>query len=289
MPSRRRVLNGLAAAALVLAGVQAQEADRAAALRVQIDRIFKDQAYAAPRFGPARWLPDGTAYAIVERPDGAGGSEIARYDAVTGARTVLVSASRLVPAGTKEPLDIDDYAWSPDGRRLLIFTNTQKVWRDNTRGDYWVLELSSGALKQLGGHTSSAKGAAKPALMFAKFSPDNTRVAYVRANDIYVEHLDDGKITALTHDGSETTINGTSDWVYEEELFVRDCFRWSPDGQRIAYWQFDTTGVGIFSLIDDTSELYPTITRIPYPKVGTTNSAVAHRRGRARAAARRSG
>ena len=78
----------------------------------------------------------------------------------------------------------------------------------------------------------------------------------------------------LTSDGSETTINGTSDWVYEEELGVRDGFRWSPDGQRIAYWQFDATGVGMFSLIDDTDALYPTITRIPYPKVGTTNSAV---------------
>ena len=110
--------------------------------------------------------------------------------------------------------------------------------------------------------------------MFAKFSPDATRVAYVQANNIYVERLDTGTVTALTTDGSETTINGTSDWVYEEELFLRDCFRWSPDGRRIAYWQFDTTGVGIFSLIDDTSSLYPTISRIPYPKVGTTNSAV---------------
>jgi dipeptidyl-peptidase-4 len=110
--------------------------------------------------------------------------------------------------------------------------------------------------------------------MFAKFSPDGTRVAYVRANNIYVERLDNGAIAAVTRDGSETTINGTSDWVYEEELGVRDGFRWSPDGRRIAYWQFDSTGVGVFSLIDDTTTLYPIVTRIPYPKVGTTNSAV---------------
>lgn len=287
MSSTRRVLNGLTAAALLMVAVQAQQNDRALALRAQIDRIFKEQAYAAPRFGPARWLPDGTAYAIVEQPaGGAGGSEIARYDAVTGTRTVLVAASRLVPPGrpgrpgSKDPLEVEDYAWSPDGRRLLIFTNTQKVWRENTRGDYWVLDVSSGALQQLGGASLAstkrpADGqAAKSGLMFAKFSPDGSRVAYVRANNIYVERLDNGKVSQLTRDGSETTINGTSDWVYEEELFVRDCFRWSPDGRRIAYWQFDTTGVGIFSLIDDTSELYPKITRIPYPKVGTTNSAV---------------
>ena len=98
--------------------------------------------------------------------------------------------------------------------------------------------------------------------------------AYARGNNVYVENLSDGRTQSLTRDGSETTINGTSDWVYEEELDLRDGFRWSPDGRRIAYWQFDTIGVGVFSLIDDTSALYPTITKIPYPKAGTTNSAV---------------
>ena len=109
--------------------------------------------------------------------------------------------------------------------------------------------------------------------MFAKFSPDATRVGYVRANNIYVERLDDGRVTQLTSDGSDTIINGTSDWVYEEEFGVRDGFRWSPDGRSIAYWQFDSAGVGIFSLINNTDALYPVITKIPYPKAGTTNSA----------------
>jgi dipeptidyl-peptidase-4 len=266
-----RGLRASVAAVLVLAGVAAyaQQANRARALEEQIDRIFKDRAYDAPRFGPARWLPDGTAYAIVERTSrGVEGSEIARYDAATGARTVLVAASQLVPPGAKAPLDIDDYTWSADGKRLLIFTNTRRVWRQNTRGDYWVLEVGTGALTKIGADAPEAT------LMFAKFSPDATRVAYVRANNIYVEPIRGGRRLQLTTDGSETTINGTSDWVYEEELGVIDAFRWSPDGRSIAYWQFDTTGVGIFSLIDDTSALYPIITRIPYPKVGTTNSAV---------------
>jgi dipeptidyl-peptidase-4 len=122
--------------------------------------------------------------------------------------------------------------------------------------------------------TQLGAGAPESTLMFAKFSPDATRVAYVRANNVYVERLSDGRVTPLTTDGSETTINGTADWVYEEELGVRDGFRWSPDGRSIAYWQFDSTGVGMFSLINTTDALYPIITRIPYPKVGTTNSAV---------------
>jgi dipeptidyl-peptidase 4 len=269
MASRFRIASAALVAVVVSVAAAAQQADRARALTDRIDRIFKELAYAAPRFGPARWLPDGTAYAIVETPAGRSeGSEIVRYDAATGARSVLVPSSRLSPVDAKKPLDVDDYAWSADGRKLLIFTNTRKVWRQNTRGDYWVLDVTSGALKKIGGSSPESS------LMFAKFSPDGARVAYVRTNNIYVERLNDGRTVQLTHDGSESTINGTSDWVYEEELDVRDGFRWSPDGRRIAYWQFDTTGVGIFSLIDDTSSLYPAIRRIPYPKVGTTNSAV---------------
>ncbi|MEO6401642.1 MAG: DPP IV N-terminal domain-containing protein, partial [Vicinamibacteria bacterium] len=239
----------------------------------QIGRIFENRDYDAPRFGPARWLEGGRAYAIVEPAKApALGREIVRYDSATGNRTILVSAAQLTPAGKTAPLDISDYAWSDDGARLLIFTNTHKVWRSNTRGDYWVLTLKDGRLRQLG------TSAPESSLMFAKFSPDATRVAYVRGNNMYVERLalssDDNKVTALTSDGSETTINGTSDWVYEEELGVRDSFRWSPDGKHIAYWQFDSTGVGIFSLINTTDTLYPVVTRIPYPKAGSTNSAV---------------
>jgi dipeptidyl-peptidase-4 len=272
----------LGAALLSAVAISAQKAESTRiALEQQIDRIFRAREYDPPRFGPARWLPDGKSYAIVERKgDGAeAGSEIVRYDAATGARTVSVPSSRLVPPGAKAGLDIDDYAWSPDGRKLLIFTNTRRVWRQNTRGDYWVLDVASGALKQIGLAATKPRdgevdAGAESSLMFAKFSPDGSRVAFVHANNIYVEGLDDGHTVQLTRYGSETTINGTSDWVYEEELNVRDGFRWSPDGRRIAYWQFDSSGVGIFTLIDDTSSLYPTLTRIPYPKVGTPNSAV---------------
>ena len=247
----------------------AQQPERARALDEQIGRIFQSPDYQAPRFGPARWLPDGAAYTIVERSSERDGAwDIARYDATTGARSVLIAGSLLVPEGKKNALDIDDYAWSGDGQQLLIFTNTRRVWRNNTRGDYWILDLRSRRLHQVG------SDAPESSLMFAKFSPDSTKVAYVRGHDIYVETVAGGPATKLTSDGSDTTINGTSDWVYEEELGLRDCFRWSPDSSRIAYWQFDTTGVGIFTLINNTDTLYPVTTRIPYPKAGTTNSAV---------------
>jgi dipeptidyl-peptidase-4 len=231
-----------------------------------LDRIFSRE-FATERFGPARWLADGRAYTTLE-PAAGGGGDVVRYEAGSGARIVLVPAARLVPAGASAPLEIEDYHWSPDARRLLVFTNTERVWRANTRGDYWVLELGSGALRKLGGE------AAPSTLMFAEFSPDGTRVAYVRENDLYVEEVATGSITRLTNDGSRTTINGTFDWVHEEEFGLRDGFRWSPDGRRIAYWQLDASGVRDFYLVNNTDSLYSRIVPVQYPKAGGTNSAV---------------
>lgn len=267
-PNRVKTATIAAVLAWVVAGA-AQVDDRARLLDERLTRIFTTRDFAVPGFGPARWMPDGTSYTSVEASaPPATGWDIVRYDAATGDRRVMVGGIRLTAPGQSEPLPIDDYVWSADGTRLLVFTNTRKVWRDNTRGDYWVMDVNGGTPRKLGGSAPEAS------LMFAKFSPDGTRVAYVRANDIYVERLSDGRIRQVTSGGSATTINGTSDWVYEEELGLRDAFRWSPDGRSLAYWQFDSTGVGDFALINNTDTLYPAITRIPYPKAGTTNSAV---------------
>ncbi len=231
--------------------------------------IFNKHEFDAKRFGPARWLNQGASYTTVEPSATVSkGEDIVEYETATGKRTVLVSAEKLVEKPDFAPMKIDDYTWSEDNKQLLIFTNTKKVWRLNTRGDYWALDLSSGRLKKLGGD------APESSLMFAKFSPDGRSVAFVRSNNIYVQDLATDQIRALTQDGSATLINGTTDWVTEEELSLRDAFRWSPDSQSIAYWQFDTTGVGQYSLINDTKEEYPVVTTYPYPQPGTTNSAV---------------
>ncbi|HET6956365.1 MAG TPA: S9 family peptidase [Vicinamibacterales bacterium] len=258
----------LVSVAVAVVAVSAQPSDRAKALDDQITQIFAANTYQVPRFGPARWLPDGSSYTTVEESADGNGRDIIRYDAASGARSVLISSKQLVAPGTSQPMSIDNYVWSSDGKRLLIFTNSKKVWRDNTRGDYYVLDTADGKLHKLGG-----KGP-ESTLMFAKFSPDATKVAYVRGNNIFVEMIEEGHIRQITADGTDTTINGTSDWVYEEELGLRDAFRWSPDGANIAFWQFDATGVGTFTLINDTDTLYPETKKIAYPKVGTANSAV---------------
>ena len=237
--------------------------------RLTLQRIFASRDFVGQRFGPARWLASGEAYTTLE-PAPSGGADIVRYDAATGARTVIVPAARLQPVGMSQPLDVEDYSWSADGKKLLVFTNSERVWRENTRGDFWVLDVASWQLRKLGGN-------AKPStLMFAKFSPDGGRVGYVREHDLYVESLgatEPHRIVRLTSDGSATRINGTFDWVYEEEFSLRDGFRWSPDGARIAYWQLDVTGVRDFLLIDDTDSLYSFAVPVQYPKAGTTNSA----------------
>ncbi len=232
-----------------------------------VDSIF---TYRTQPLGPVRWQSDGSGYFALEASPGKPNSvDLVRYGAATGDRTVFVGADKLTPAGAKSPLSVEEFEFSPDGQKLLIFTNSARVWRSNTRGDYWVFDLKDSSLRKLGGD-------ARPStLMFAKFSPDGTRVGYVRENNIYVESLSGGKpaIRQITSDGSRYIINGTFDWVYEEELFCRDGFRWSPDGKNIAYWQLNSEGVKEMLLINNTDALYPVVTAFPYPKAGETNSA----------------
>jgi dipeptidyl-peptidase-4 len=235
-----------------------------------VKRIYGSGEFSAQPFGPSRWLGEGSAYTTLERASGGPGTDIVRYDVERGTREVLVPASRLVPPGDSMSLEVEDYSWSPDQQQLLVFTNTRPVWRLNTRGDYWVLDRAAGRLRKLGGT------AAKPStLMFAKFSPDGRRVGYVRENNLYVEDVATGTITALTTDGSRTLINGTFDWVYEEELmdYHADGWRWSPDGARIAYWQLNADKVKDFFLVNNTDSLYSKVIPVQYPKVGETNSA----------------
>ena len=246
-----------------------------------ITRIFTGE-FSAHFPPPPRWFDEGQSYITMEQA-GANGRDLVKYDTATGKnRTVLITAAQLTPAGAKEPLQIEGLEWSRDQQRVLIFTNTRRVWRTNSRGDYWFLDRTTGKLQKLGGNAPEAS------LMYAKFNTDASKAAYVEKNDIYVEDLSSGDITRITHDGSDLVINGGSDWVNEEELGLHDCFRWSPDGKRIAFWQFDLHGVGDFALmyyLGQEREIvtqipypqtgpYPVIMQVPYPLAGTPNSAV---------------
>ncbi len=235
--------------------------------KLTLDDIFSKRLYRSAWFGPAYWVENGSGYTTLEGSPSVRGVDIVRYDSKSGERKVLVSAQDLTPTDSSESLVPDAYTWSPSGKMLLIFTNTQRVWRYNSRGDYWILDLNNKKLTQLG------KSLPESSLMYAKFSPDETMLAYVSKQNIYVEEIGNNDIKQLTSDGGDNIINGTFDWVYEEELDCRDGFRWSPDSKHIAYWQIDTKGIDNFYLINNTDSLYPKIKTIPYPKAGCTNSA----------------
>ncbi len=233
-----------------------------------LEDIYKNNTYQTRYYRSVRWMEDGQSYTTLETNPERSCSEVIRYQVRNGKKEVLVGADQLTPEGASEPLQLRDYAWSANNRKLLLFANTRRVWRYHTRGDYWVLDLESGDLFRLGRTLPGSS------LMFAKFSPDVSRVAYVSGHNIYVEDLGDRSIVQLTHDGGERFVNGTFDWVYEEEFSCRDGFRWSNDGEKIVYWHSDTEGTGTFYLIDNIDSIYSRPMPFPYPKVGTTNSAV---------------
>lgn len=161
------------------------------------------------------------------------GHDLVWHDPATTDTKIVVPAEAFIPPDNDPetdhaPLNVESFQFSEDESKLLIFTNSRRVWRRNTRGDYWVLDIEKRELKKLGGD-------AQPSMMFAKFSPNGYRVAFVRDNNLFVQNLSNMEITALTKDGSPTLINGTSDWVYEEELDLRDGYRWSPTDGRLRF------------------------------------------------------
>lgn len=203
-----------------------------------------------------------------EKSSSAPTRDLVWHDVATNTTKTYVSSDLLIPPGHDAPLSVDDYALSSDKSRLLIFTNSRKVWRKKTRGDYWVLDITARDLRQLGGWNTKPSS-----LMFATFSPCGNKVAYVMGNNLYVQDVHTFKITALTNDGSNEIINGTFDWVYEEEFRLRKGFRWAPDSKSIAFWQMDQSGVRVVNLINNTDHLYPQLIPISYPKAGEQNPA----------------
>ena len=236
--------------------------------KLTLEDIYKNGTYPTRYYRSVRWMEDHEHYTTLELNRERRCSEIIRYNAKTGDRVALVGADQLTPQGSTDPLGVRDYSWSVDNTRLLLFTNTQRVWRYHTRGDYWVLDLKTGQLQRLG------KSLETSSLMFAKFSPDGSRVGYVSKHNIYVENIEDEEISQLTFDGGNRYVNGTFDWVYEEEFDCRDGFRWSNNSERIVFWHSDTKGTGTFYMINNLDSIYSIPMPFPYPKVGTTNSAV---------------
>ncbi|WP_184544217.1 S9 family peptidase [Mucilaginibacter sp. FT3.2] len=211
---------------------------------------------AKAQHAPTHWANDGYQYYKIT--DG----QITVYDTRDSSKkTVWINSAMLTPQG-KTRIAVKRFTISEDGKKVLINTNTQKVWRYDTRGDYWVFDVGTQKLWQLG------KNLPASSLMFAKLSPDGTKAAYVSGHNIYVEDLAGGDVKQLTTDGSTHVINGTFDWAYEEEFGCRDGFRWSPDSRNIAYWKIDATKIKSYYMLNTTDSIYPFVVPVEYPVAG---------------------
>ena len=232
---------------------------------LSFDRLFSGE-FKQDSERDIQWDKNGEGYITIEKSktmDGA--DELVHYTSASQERTLFVAAEKLQ---TKDSaLAIESFTLSPDGSKVLLFTNSSRVWRSNTKGDYWVYDLQLQSLKQLG--TSFAPSS----LMFAKFSSDNQFAFYVHKFNIYKEDFNTNEIKQLTKDGNGDIINGTFDWVYEEEFGKRDGFSLNPTDKYLAFWQLDASNTGTFYMINNTDSIYSKPIPIQYPKVGDKPSA----------------
>ena len=207
------------------------------------------------------WTINGDSYYKLEN------NQLLTYTLPNHIAKTVITRDQLTPYGKSEPLKVDHFSFSSDQQKVLLFTNSRKVWRLNTKGDYWVFNFKTNTLRQIG------KSLMPSSLMFAKFSPDGKSIAYVSENNLYVEEDASGTIKPLTSNGTITLINGTFDWAYEEEFACRDGFRWSPDSKSIAYWQIDASEIKKFYMVNNTAAIYSQLVPLEYPKVGEKPSA----------------
>ncbi len=253
-PSPLSTAHAIALAAVLAAtppaGAQA-EPQAAAPVRLTFDLLFGDEPGGAVPEAPS-WAPGGRLLAYLW--DDGNGKALWLLDVEGRSRSPLVRESE-----EEGGLELGDYHFSPDGRHILL----------ESGGDLHLLEVASGSVRRL---TSTVEEEQDP-----KFSPDSSTVAFVRDFDLFVLELASGRERALTTGGSEgELLNGVTDWVYWEEIWGRDStgYWWSPNGDRIAYYQFDESPVGRYPLVDFTTVPYPTVTEQRYPKAGTANPGV---------------
>ena len=202
------------------------------------------------------WATDGNSYYSVENNNIMVTKLLESKNSISSQKEIYISKAAL------NNLPIQSFSFSTDFNKLLIFTNTKKVWRYNTRGDYWLYDISTKKIKQLG------KSLPASSLMFAKISPDGNNIAYVSNYNLYSENIETNAIKPLTTDGNRQLINGTFDWAYEEEFFCRDGFRWGNDSKSVAFWQIDAKGTKDYLMLTTIDSIYPRAIPVEYPIAG---------------------
>ena len=245
---------------LITAFSLSQAGAQGPAREITFDDVYNKRLFHESGISGMRSMNDGRHYTLQD------GSRIVKYSYRTGnSEDVLFSVDQLeLPGGGR----IGEYSFSSDDKRILVAIGMEGIYRHSFRADYYVYDLLKGTATYL-----SENGKQQ----LATFSPDGSRVAFVRDNDLFVFNLEEGEEQQLTFDGEyNKIINGAPDWVYEEEFAFNSGFAWSPDSHSIAYYHTDESDVKQFN-ITTYGSLYPGWYEYKYPKAGEANSIVSIR------------
>lgn len=227
---------------------------------ITIDQIWKEGRFYPSRVWGIQSMPNGAYYTTLQRSKN--GIEVIKYSYKSGDSVSTIFST----ASMESPVNISDYAFSSDEKKMLFTTEVENIYRHSTREHVYVVDLTSGKAKKV-----SVNGKQR----YTTFSPKADKIAYVRGNNLYYQDLASGKETQVTTDGSfNHIINGATDWVYEEEFGFDKAFAWSPEGTHLAYYRFDESAVKEFNMVMYQHDLYPTDYKFKYPKAGEDNSKV---------------
>lgn len=231
-----------------------------------LEDIFQQNTLGSSSVYGINWMNDGRFYTSIRYDIPARLSHILKYDITTGEVVdTLVNGHALRKPGTEDPLFFTSYSLSADEQQVLLATEEESIYRRSSKAHYYLLDLQSKALRPL---------AAGEKQSYATFSPDGKKVAYVRKNELFYLTINDMKEYAVTTDGEfNHIINGSADWVYEEEFSFAKGFFWSPDSKKIAFLRFDESAVKEYNM-QTWGQLYPNDYRFKYPKAGEANSQI---------------
>jgi len=227
--------------------------------KITLDDLFKTGTFRARSVYGLRSMTDGVHYTTQAR-----GGIILRNSYKTG--EVVDTIFKLSDYAELNIPYLGGYEFSSDEKKMLIMTNQTPIYRRSFTADYFVYDLQTKKIEAL-----SLNGAQQ----LATFSPDASKIAFVRKNNMFIKDLKSGEEKQITNDGQfNYIINGACDWVYEEEFGFAKAFAWAPDGKKIAYYRFDEERVKQFNMNMFNRQLYPDNYAFKYPKAGEENSIV---------------
>jgi dipeptidyl-peptidase-4 len=227
---------------------------------ITLEGIWKNYDFISQSVPGFNFLKDGKHYTRLEQ------NKIQQYDFTTGSLVTTIFDPATVESVEGFNGQVDGYTFSADESKVLIRTNTERIYRRSSKSYYFVYDR--GAKKLSAVYPEGKQG-------YATFNPQADKVAFVHGNNLYVHDLSAGKVRAVTEDGTyNSIIYGSTDWVYEEEFGFAKAFFWAPDGKSLAYYRFDESEVAEFTMTNYRDDLYPEYETFKYPKVGENNSVV---------------